>query len=98
MAQLILERALEIQPQNAQVQANVGAIEIYRRRFPEAKIWFERALKQDARNSLALWGMAGLYRHFHFSGKQAKFERMAKSSGKPTGITPPMVLGREEHL
>lgn len=96
MAELILNRALEIEPENAAVMANIGSTNLYKRDYTKAKVWFEKALKKNSRQALARWGIAGLFKKFRFPTKRQSALSAAQEAGKPTGILHPLVGAREE--
>ncbi len=91
MAELILNRALEIEPDNASLIANIGSVNLYKRDYPEAKVWFTKALAKNPKQSLARWGVAGLFKKFRFRTKFPAALSAAKSSGRPAGILHPLV-------
>lgn len=91
MAELILNRALEIEPDNAQIIANIGSVNIYKQDFPKAKVWYEKARAKQPRQPLATLGLAGLYKRFRFTNKAKAMQDEARGAGRPTGIIPPML-------
>lgn len=91
MAELILNRASEIEPENANILASIGVVRLFKNDLIEAKTWFEKALTKKPNESLALWGLAGLYRQFNFTSKLRPALQKAKSSGRPSGPVHPFM-------
>ena len=91
MAELILNRASEIEPENTHILASIGVVKMFKNELMDAKNWFEKALSKKSNESLALWGLAGLYRQFNFAGKFQTVLPKAKSSGRPSGPIHPFM-------
>lgn len=87
MAELILNRASEIDPQNSSVVASIGVVQLYKNDLNSAKRWFDKALSMNKSNSLALHGLAGLHKQFNFKNRLQSSLPNAKRSGPPSGIT-----------
>lgn len=89
MAELILNRALDIEPKNATLMARIGVIKLYKNELQEAKGWFEKAISEQPNNALALWGKAGLLKQFNFTAKFTPALAAAKKAGRPSGLMHP---------
>lgn len=59
MAELILNRANELEPNNANIKAQIGVVKIYQNRLLEAKSWLSKA-QGDA---LGVYGLASLQKN-----------------------------------
>lgn len=91
MAELILNRATEIDPKNATIVASIGVIQLYKNDINGAKKWFDMALRLDKKNSLALHGIAGLHKQFGFSERLKASLRAANRAGPSQGISHPTI-------
>lgn len=91
MAELVLNHALEFEPGNAALMANLGSINLYKRDDVMAKVWFDKAKAKQSRQPLALWGLAGLFKKFHFPTKRQQALAAAQSAGRPVGIVHPLL-------
>ena len=91
MAELILNRALDIEPKNADLMARIGVIKLYKNELQEAKAWFEKALQTQSSNAVALWGKAGLLKQFNFKAKFSTAVANAKRAGRPSGLLHPTI-------
>ena len=91
MAELILNRALEISPNNGTVAASIGVVHLHKNDLGAAKKAFDSALKISKNNALALWGIAGLHKQFNFKKKFGRSRAAARRAGNPTGLTHPFI-------
>lgn len=91
MAELILNRALEMEPRQAETRASIGVIKLYKNEMTEAKDWFMKALEVQPGNATALWGLAGLYKEFQFQSKLSNILPKARRAGSPRGLVHPMM-------
>lgn len=96
MAELILNRALEIEPENAAIMANIGSTNLYKRDYTRAKVWFEKAIARNSRQGLARWAIAGLFKKFRFPTKRQSALNAAQEAGKPIGILHPLVGAKRD--
>lgn len=88
-ARIVLHRMIELSPESAFYQAELGMIYMNMNQLDLALVNFKEALKKDNKESTALSGLAGIYRQFGFSAKRDQFIARAKSAGKPQGISHP---------
>lgn len=91
MAELVLNRALEIEKDNPKVTARLGTVKMFKGDNASAKDWFKKTLTKQKNNSNSLWGLAGLYNHFQFKGRLKEVLAKAKSSGQPSQTQHPYV-------
>lgn len=91
MAELILSRASEIDPKNANVLASIGVVQLYKNDINGAKKWFDSALKENKSNSLALHGIAGLHKQFNFQARLKTSLNLAKRAGSTSGPSHPII-------
>lgn len=91
MGEVILNRALEIEPENATIAASLGVIQMHKNDLSGAKKWFDNALKINKKNSLALHGIAGLHKQFNFKSRLSKSMAAARSAGAPSGLSHPFI-------
>ena len=91
MAELILNRAGEIEPENMNIVARVGVLKLYKNEPMDAKVQFEKALQKSPKEALALWGLAGLYNNFHFNTKLTQTLQKARGAGSPHGPVHPFI-------
>ena len=91
MANLILGRALEIQPNTASLIALQGINQMFVNDLEAAQQDFQAALKISSKEKDALWGLAGLYNEFKYKNKLAQTLPKAKSAGAPTPPVHPYI-------
>ncbi len=91
MAQLILQRASEIQTRDARPVALKGVNFMFMNELEKAKNEFKQALKIKRNDPTALWGMAGLYKEFNFTKKYRSTVSRAKRAGSPIAPLHPYI-------
>lgn len=83
MANLILDRILEIEKGHIPSIAQKGMNYLFMNDLEAAHSTFKNVLKMNAENSTALWGMAALYNQFNFKSLLGPTLQKAKRSGTP---------------
>jgi len=91
MARVILSRALEIQPNYAPAEAQLGQTFLFMNDLESAQAAFKQALQHNSRSALALYGLAGMYQQFGFKTKLQSYLNKAKASGRPSGTLHPWI-------
>ncbi len=91
MGIVLYQRSLEVEPNNADTLALLGMAHIFANNLQEAGQTFLKALKTQANQATALWGLVGLYNEFQFKAKYRSFLNKAKSAGRPQGPIPSLV-------
>jgi len=91
MAELILNRALDIEAKDVNLMARIGVIKLYKNELQEAKGWFDKAIAEQSGNALALWGKAALFKQFNFNSKFGSAATAAKRAGRPSGLLHPSI-------
>ncbi len=91
LAYVTLSRALEVKPDDADLTARLGVVALYMNDYFEAKRQFDKAVNYSSSQPTALWGLAGLYKHFQFSSKFKQIVGKAKNSGRPKGPVHPFM-------
>lgn len=82
-AQAVLYRIMEIAPDNADADANLGTVALFTNDVDMALASFKTALQKDSHHSKALRGIAGLYRRYQFKNQ------LQKILGRVRGTKPP---------
>lgn len=88
LAQVVLNRALEIEPNDASLMSEMGLAFMFMDRPDDAKVWFKKAIKRNKNDVVALWGMAGLFHEYRMPKKKKQYLDRAKRAGRPTGVLP----------
>lgn len=65
----VLQRALEVERQNANIEAEIGALYVYLGEYDLADAYLKKTLAQDPSHGHALRALAGLYKKFGFVNK-----------------------------
>ncbi len=91
MGLAILDRALEIAPDNAKLLALKGVIYLYLNKFSDSHHFFQASLKKSSKSSTALWGMAALYQQFGQLKKAKQHVSKAKKISKKLDISHPYI-------
>lgn len=91
LARVILNRVLELKPNYATAEAQMGVVFLFINDLESAQNIFKRALKHNSRDATALWGLAGLYKNFGFTAKYQALASRAQAAGRPAGITHPLM-------
>ncbi|MEO0337416.1 MAG: hypothetical protein AAF202_13555, partial [Pseudomonadota bacterium] len=82
-AELIQKRILEIKPDDAEATAKVGIIKMFKKEYSEAHDLLQKAYKANARQPLAVYGLAGLYKNFYFSSQLKRIRPSLSRVKKP---------------
>ncbi len=90
-ARVIYSRALEIEPKNAALEANLGTTLMFMNDLEGAQQSFQAALKLNSREPNALWGLAGLLSQYQFENKLKSAKSKARNAGRPSGVVHPWV-------
>lgn len=91
MAEMIYTRISEIETQSSRPLAMIGVVKLYKNELAEAKAWFDKALQKNAKEPVALWGIAGLYNAFHFQSHLGPALGKARAAGQPSGPLHPFI-------
>ncbi len=91
LAYVTLSRALEVKPDDAELTARLGVVALYMNDYFDAKRQFDKAINYSSSQPTALWGLAGLYKHFQFSTKLKQIAGKARNSGRPKGPIHPFM-------
>ncbi len=83
MANLILDRVLEIEKDHTASVAQKGMNYLFMSDLDTSQITFVAALKANPENVTALWGMAALYNQFNFKTRLGPALQKAKRAGNP---------------
>lgn len=84
----IFERILEIESGNHRAIASLGICALYLNDYDTAYDSFKKALKADASDATALWGLGGLYKQFGFREKLAAIRAKTASTRPPKLVHP----------
>jgi TolA-binding protein/Flp pilus assembly protein TadD len=79
----IYSRILELQADNPRATASKGVAALYLRENDLAYDYFKAALDANDKEPIALWNLAGLYKHFNFQAKADKMAARAKAVARP---------------
>lgn len=93
MARLIYNRILEIEPDDLSAKAGIGLTLMFMNDYEAAAEAFKGVLRKSARQPVAFYGLASLYKQFEFKNRLNKFLRKAKSVSKPKGVQHPWMSG-----
>ena len=91
MAELIVNRMTEIQPNDATSYAKIGAIKLYKNELQEASKWFKKALSINKSDPLGVYGMAGLEKRFGFKSRLRQTLKNARKKPKPGRFIHPII-------
>lgn len=91
MSAIICDRIIEISPGYSPAWALKGVNYLFMNNFEMSFDAFKKALKINPSQSTALWGIAGLYKEFNFSGKLGSSTEKARRSGNPMNPIHPFI-------
>ncbi|MCB0421900.1 MAG: tetratricopeptide repeat protein, partial [Bdellovibrionales bacterium] len=84
MTELILSRAIEINPNSASLIAKLGVVKIFKNQLHEARDHFKKALRLNKKEGLAYKGLEALYRRYNISSRQKQMAANSKRFKAPT--------------
>lgn len=84
----IFARILELEPGSSRATASIGVCALYLNDFDTAYDSFKRALDRNESDATALWGLAGLYKHFGFNSKYESIRARTKTLKPPVLMHP----------
>lgn len=82
LANLVIDRALEVQPDNPELLAQKGVCETLISGANQGKKFFDLSLKNDKNNQTALWSLVELYQEYGLKSKLSQVLPRAKKSAK----------------
>ena len=88
MANAVLSRSLEVDPENAKTIASLGVTYLYMNELDRAHDELKKALDKNASEPTAVWHMAALYHEFSFNKKYSSLHARALKTGKPNLVHP----------
>jgi len=84
----IFARILELEPGSSRARASIGVCALYLNDFDAAYDSFKKALEMNDTDPTALWGLAGLYKHFGFKLKFQQIRARTKTIKPPELMHP----------
>ncbi len=92
-ARAILNHILELKPNDAFTESQLGTVFLLSNDVESAQTSYQTALKHKPKEVNALYAMAGLYKHFGFTNKFKVALAKAHAAGRPNGLSHPWFEG-----